>query len=263
MEIRGAELPERSDADRVLRFDSGVIVLDGASSYDRAVPPAARYVDALGSALAHCLDAGAAVPAALAEAIRITAERLGLSRGAAPSSAIAVVQVWPETVEVLVLGDITVVVGSGHGSCELFSDDRMDALALPERTEYRRRLAAGSGYDDTHRALLRGLQRGQRARRNRDHGYWIAEADPVAAAHAVRRSYPRATVEWVVLATDGAHETLAVFDIPWPEIAARSATGLHRLLVRCHDWEADIDPDGRLLPRAKRHDDKAIAVLRP
>lgn len=38
--------------------------------------------------------------------------------------------------------------------------------------------------------------------------------------------------------------------------------GLNRLLSECHRWEAEDDPDGRLLPRAKRHDDKALVVVK-
>jgi hypothetical protein len=38
-------------------------------------------------------------------------------------------------------------------------------------------------------------------------GYWIASADPIAAMHAVILTLPAASLEWIVLPTDGAAET--------------------------------------------------------
>jgi hypothetical protein len=38
------------------------------------------------------------------------------------------------------------------------------------------------------------------------------------------------------------------------------ADHLHRCLEQLHEWEADRDPDGRLLPRSKRHDDKTLVT---
>lgn len=77
------------------------------------------------------------------------------------------------------------------GTHEVQTDDRLDELAIPQADEYRRRLAGGTGYDESHRGLLGELQRAQRARRNREDGYWIAEADPNAAHHARIIDYPR------------------------------------------------------------------------
>nr|WP_139795553.1 hypothetical protein [Nocardia donostiensis] len=48
---------------------------------------------------------------------------------------------------------------------------------------------------------------------------------------------------------------------PGQRIADHSAEELRALLASCTDWEANSDPDGRALPRSKRHDDKTIAVV--
>lgn len=261
MEIAIAELPEQTGEDRALALATGVIVLDGATSHDPGTPPAGRYVDLLGNELAHQLTRTDSLSGALAAAIRSTAGTLELQPNSSPSSTVAIVQVRHDTVEVLVLGDTTVIVGFRNGRNEVVTDDRLNRLTLPESAEYQRRLAEGFGYDEIHRGLLRELQRQQRGHRNRNTGYWIAEADPSAAEHAVLGSYPRDSVGWVIVATDGAHDTLEALGIGWPEIANRTPAGLTDLLNRCHDWEADTDPDGRLLPRAKRHDDKTIAVI--
>src|SRR6202044_553776 len=63
------------------------------------------------------------------------------------------------------LGDSSAVCRSG-GTDTVLTDNRLDRLALPQSRRYRERLAAGSGYDAAHAAILRELQAGQRARRN-------------------------------------------------------------------------------------------------
>ncbi len=47
----------------------------------------------------------------------------------------------------------------------------------------------------------------------------------------------------------------------WQAIAHREATALQSLVGRCHHWEEHDDPEGQRLPRARRHDDKAIASV--
>ncbi|WP_327147856.1 hypothetical protein [Nocardia sp. NBC_01329] len=262
MELAIAELPESAGEDRALASDSGVVVLDGASSHEPGTPPAGRYVDILGSQLVTSLGRADALPEILSGAIRSTVEVLDLRPNSSPSSAVAIVQVRPKTVEVLVLGDTTVVVGFADGRHDVITDNRLNALDIPESSEYRKRLAEGSGYDDIHRGLVGELQRRQRVQRNRIGGYWIAEADPAAAEHAISATYPCESVAWVVVATDGAYDTLEALGVQWPEVAGRSTVGLRALLSRCREWEAETDPAGRILPRAKRHDDKTIAVLR-
>jgi hypothetical protein len=257
-----AQLPERSGEDRALVYETGIVVLDGASSHEPGTPSATGYVDCLIRHLAAGARSVADLSTVLATAIRSTADELDLVSPVRPSSTVAVVRVTADAVEVLVLGDTTVAVGTIDGRCEIVVDDRLNNLDTAQHSVYRRRLAQGYGYDDVHRALLRELQRQQRSRRNLHDGYWIAEADPAAAAHAITARYPRHMIEWVVVATDGARDTFEMLGVGWYDIATLSSGDLRRLLRRCHDWEADTDPDGRSLPRAKRHDDKTIAVLR-
>jgi hypothetical protein len=67
-----------------------------------------------------------------------------------------------------------------------------------------------------------------------------------------------------VLATDGAIDTARHLGLgDWDAIAGSGQAVLSAFLQRCHDWEENDDPDGRQLPRAKQHDDKAIATVRP
>ncbi|MDQ2815127.1 MAG: hypothetical protein M3Z75_25570 [Actinomycetota bacterium] len=67
-----------------------------------------------------------------------------------------------------------------------------------------------------------------------------------------------------MLATDGAIKTARHPGLDdWEAIAGSGQAALSAFLQRCQDWEENDDPDGRQLPRAKRHDDKAIATVRP
>ncbi|MFE1595100.1 hypothetical protein [Nocardia sp. NPDC058705] len=105
------------------------------------------------------------------------------------------------------------------------------------------------------------LQVAERAQRNQPGGYWIAEADPRAARHALHARFPRGELSWIVVDTDGVVDLMPMLGLNWSEVAQMSTPQLRALLDRIHTWEAETDPDGQALPRAKRHDDKTVAVL--
>jgi hypothetical protein len=70
------------------------------------------------------------------------------------------------------------------------------------------------------------------------------------------------TAPWAVIATDGAYELMTQLGInDWGKITAASREDLERLLRQCQDWEDLEDPTGQRLPRAKKHDDKSLAVV--
>ncbi|MEU5761162.1 PP2C family serine/threonine-protein phosphatase [Nocardia sp. NPDC047648] len=263
METVAAQLKAQSAEDRVFTTRAGIIVLDGATSHDPSTPPAQRYVDTLGRELQNRLDTDRHLSAILADSIRCTASALDLRPGQSPSSTVALVRIWDDILEVLVLGDSAVVVGFTDGSHTVMTDDRLTRLGLPESATYKRRLATGSGFDQQHRDLLRRLQCKEHRYRNRPGGFWIAEADPEAAQHAITYTCSLKTVAWAIATTDGAFDTLCALKVPWEHIARNSQDELSELLNQCATWESDADPDGRALPRSKRHDDKTIAVIRP
>jgi hypothetical protein len=266
MRVRTAQLPcPPAGADRVIVTPDAVIVLDGASAFGPAAVSPAAYADCLGTELASAVTAspGAPLPAILAAAISATASALDLRDDHGPSSTVAIARVGDANADLLVLGDSYIAYRSA-GKAAVLTDDRLDRLELPESRRYRDRLAAGSGYDIVHAVTLRDLQAGQRARRNAPGGYWIASANPEAGAHAVTVTVPTASLNWIVLATDGAIETARYLGLDDGEAIADSGQAeLAALLQRCQDWEENDDPDGRQLPRAKRHDDKAIAAICP
>ncbi|MFF4592672.1 hypothetical protein [Amycolatopsis sp. NPDC001319] len=257
-----AQLPASEDSDdKVFVTPNAVVLLDGASAF-RPVPiPPATYASQLGANLRDQLlaEPSGDLRTMLGRAIKETAAGLELTPGRSPSSTVTIAREAGGWVDVLALGDSVAVLPD-----EVITDDRMDALGLEPRRTYRERLAAGGGYDDRHREILRSLQTEQAALRNREGGYWIAEASEGAAQHALIERRRVDEVPWLVLATDGAYDPMRHLGLSdWPQVCAMDSDELHGLLVQCQAWEAKADPSGKALPRAKRHDDKSLVAVLP
>lgn len=261
MRVATAMLPDASSSqDRIFTTPTAVIVLDGASAFVPVEVSPSTYVDTLGRFLVEGLTAEPRIPLTdlLAHAIEESASLLDLSPGASPSSTVAIARLDEYRLDLLVLGDSQIA--TPHG---IYVDDRIARFARPQRAAYRARLAAGHGYDETHRELLRALQTEQARYRNTDGGYWIAEAVPAAADHAIRVQPDIELANWLVLTTDGAYRTMQHLGRDdWSAIAARDYRELEELLSALVYWEDRCDPRGLILPRAKCHDDKAIASVR-
>lgn len=261
MRVTTAQLPPmKESADKIFVAPHAVVMLDGASAFVPVPVPASDYADHLGRLTADALtaDPTANLPDLLAEAIRSTAAHFDLHAVESPSSTVTIARERDNQLDLLVLGDNMVILPD-----EIITDDRMDRLNLEPRRRYRERLAAGHGYDDEHRALLRELQIQQARYRNQSGGFWTAGTDPTAAHHAITSTHARSSVLWVILATDGAYNTMDHLGLTdWSAYAAADADQLASILRRCQQWESDGDRDASALPRAKRHDDKALAAVR-
>jgi hypothetical protein len=255
-------LPDASSSqDRIYTTQDAVIVLDGASAFVPVEVSPSTYVEALGRFLVEGLVADPRIPLTdlLAQAIEESALLLDLRPGSSPSSTVAIARLDDNVLDILVLGDSQIA--TPH---RIYVDDRIASFAQPQRAEYRARLAAGHGYDETHRELLKALQQEQAQHRNVNGGYWIAEAVPDAAHHAITRQSSLDATPWLVLATDGAYRPMRHLGLDaWTDIAVKDDGELQSLVENLDRWESEIDPHGRALPRAKRRDDKAIATLRP
>lgn len=264
MHVEYAQLPPPEEsADRIFITDNAVIVLDGATAFVPVPVSAQTYADHLGSSIVHQLHASPTLDLrdALAQAIRFTAADLGVNSSDSPSATVAVLRERAEEYDVLVLGDTAALWGAA-GTARGLTDERLSRVASPHRERYRKRLRAGHGFDDLHRLALRALQTEQRKFQNVEGGYWIAAANPFAAYKALVTTVPRAQLTWAVIATDGAFNLLEHQGRnDWAQIAGYPSSQLGELLRRLHQWEAVQDPTGRLCPRAKLHDDKAIATL--
>jgi hypothetical protein len=258
MRITAAQLPPRGGDDAIVTTGQAVIMLDGASAFTPMPVPASVYAGHLAQQLAKVMDARPEddLRGTLADSIAATARDLDLRPGKSPSSAVIILRRTGMYVDCLVLGDSLAIL-AGHP----ISDDRLAQIGRQLRGQYRGRLAEGLGYDQEHRRILQELQREQARHRNQPGGYWIAEADPQAAEHALVTQYPADTVPWAVLATDGAYKTMTHLGLAdWSALCQASRQDLADMLQRCQTWEAIEDPDGQKLTRAKRHDDKSLAV---
>lgn len=260
MRVEAAMLPDTSSSqDRIFTTQNAVIVLDGASAFVPVEVSPSTYVDTLGRFLVEGLaaDPHISLTNLLAKAIEESVLLLGLRPGASPSSTVAIARQHDHVVDLLVLGDSQITTPQGP-----YVDDRIAHFAQEQRTSYRARLAEGHGYDETHRDLLKTLQAEQARHRNTDGGYWIAEAVPAAADHAIVAQLDTELAHWLVLATDGAYRTMQHLGLDdWPAIAGRDHVELEKLLSELACWEECYDPRGLALPRAKCHDDKAIASV--
>lgn len=235
-------------------------VVDGATTISHAHPDGADYAETLTAALVR--GANLAVDSLvdlLRYAITRTRDTLHLPGPTAPSAAVALAHLRPSRLDVAVLGDCTAAIGlTDHPDPIVLHDDRLQALAPELRTAYRDRLAAGTGFDAEHAALLTHIRDAEIAARNTPAGYPIAADDPDAAHAALTGEWPRTTVQWLALASDGAANAPR-YATPggWPALVD---TDPAHVITAAHDAET-TDPDGRRWPRSKNHDDKTLVVI--
>jgi len=169
----------------------------------------------------------------------------------------------PRTVEALVLGDSAIAVVLDSGQVENLTDNRLDHIAAEQRRTLRKDLRAGHGFNLRHDETMRALVAEERRRRNTEHGYWIAEADPRAAWHAINRQWPTGFVRHVLIATDGITGAIGISpDLPnWLAVVDLAHRSGPAGVVSAARAAEEADPNGRHWPRSKPHDDKTLAVV--
>ncbi len=259
---------DRPSEDFVAAAPGVVVVLDGLTS-----PPELGtgcrhgtpwYVAQLGTALLGGAGTRPETPLAsvLGDAIAEVAARHGdgcdLTHPGTPSCAVAMLRRSPTgTVEYLVIFD-SVVVLDGPAGLSVSTDHRVDGYA---RDEHRATLTRSIG-SPAHRDAVRALVAAQRPHRNRPDGYWVAAANPAAAAHAVTGTVPPGGVTRAALLTDGASCLVDRYGLAdWRgllDLLDREGPG--GVLDRVRRAE-DGDPVGERWPRYKRSDDATVAYV--
>lgn len=146
----------------------------------------------------------------------------------------------------------------GQGGPLVVSDHRVTQVTRAQRLRMADELASLGPTGRFH-----ALVRAQRSAMNVQGGYWVAAADPKAAAEALTGSVPSARVRLAALLSDGAARVVDDFGVmDWPGLLALlAAEGPEGLIARTRELEHG-DPDRRRWPRGKRHDDATAAVLR-
>lgn len=217
-------------------------VLDGATEQRPGLPSGGWYASRLAERLYDALATEPLVDTGdlMASAIAGLARDERLTPGASPSSTVALARWTPDTVETFVLGD-SPVVAFGPAGVRVVSDLRLARLRAAGRLH-------------TTEAVGR--------LRNRAGGFWVAEADPTAAQHAVRLRWPRGDVDALVLATDGVATGVADYGLfDWRglrDLARRAGPDSVLGAVRAAERS---DADRVRWPRPKRHDDQALVVV--
>ncbi len=247
-----------TNEDRVFLADNAAVVLDGASQPEPSAHDGGWYATVLGQAVAQRLQTQADVNLAdiLRQAIAAVAHQYALSRGG-PSAAIAILRWSSSSTEALVLGDCTVAIQRNAGAISVLTDQRLHSVAK----EVRERSRATSDPEAAD-AAWRELVDQERAARNREGGYWIAESLPDAALYAKTRRWPRGEIVSALVVTDGV--SIGVDDYRRPSSWARAfaiAKGGPADLIRYVTDAEDEDIDRRRWPRHKRHDDKTVCLV--
>lgn len=221
---------------------NAVVLLDGATAAPGDTLSggwyARRLAERIGTELSA--DPSGELDALLGTAIAGVAAEHRLRPRSAPSSTVAMLRWTGDRVDALVLADSPVVVFTGAGT-DVLADTRLA---------------------DLRRAGLLRTRAAVDALRNTRDGFWVAEADPAAAGQALRRSWRRADVAAVVLATDGVSVGVDQYRVlDWPGVLDLGlATGADAVLDVVRTAER-ADPSAARWPRPKRHDDQALAVL--
>jgi len=258
----GLDGQPRPSEDVVVTLPNAVVLLDGATSVLPGQRGGGWYASHLAGHLAGRLTGypGMDLADLLAAAIQAMARENGLVPGESPSSTVAMVRWSEQTVEGLVLADSPVVAVTGAGPLVL-ADDRLTRVPR-SGPGYRARLRDGGGYGEDHLAALRTSATNVGRLRNTEGGFWVAEADPDAAHHAVRATWPRADVRQVLLASDGVScgvDDYGLFD--WPAVVELVAAKGPRAVLDAVRTAEEADQDGSRWPRPKVHDDQALAVV--
>jgi hypothetical protein len=180
-----------------------------------------------------------------------------------PSSMVAILREHDRQVEYLVLGDSILLVETFEGvACHC--DLRLQEVSPEVDKEWQDRLIEGHGYGDpTFRSLLVEQINLERARRNREGGYWVAGHDPEAAFKGLTGVYEPGEVRRAALLSDGLGRAKELFDLydSWDSfLHALAVKGPAACIAEVRAAEA-ADPDGSRHPREYVSDDASGLVV--
>ena len=257
--------------------NDAVWVLDGATTpatVSSCCDKDARwYVERLDAALsaqladAQQVDLRQALSAAISEVRdQHAASCPDPAAGAGPSSTVAIARRDGPWLDLLVLGDSTILLDHSNQISTL-SDARLASVAPELRREIRTALVRGRGFaDPDHERRRARLVEAERRNRNRDGGYWIAADQPQAAEYAVTARHPigrrSPNVRRVLLMSDGvqhAASLLSIYDSDKRFVAAIANDGPETCIRQIRAAEAN-DPAGQRYPRTKLSDDASLIL---
>ncbi|WP_328341671.1 hypothetical protein [Micromonospora sp. NBC_00421] len=254
--------PDGRNEDWAAATATTAVVLDGLSeaSETGCVHGTPWYVHQLGSKLLGLAGSpGRNLAEALAEAVDAVAamhrDSCDLAHPGSPCSTVAMVRQSGDSLEYLVLSDSVVAIDRMHDEPVVVQDKSVEAFASGNAR------AARAGRDKSDKGPLFALISEQQKVRNRASGYWVAQADPTAAEHALTGAVDE--VRGAALLSDGAALLVTDFNaMDWPALLAFAYDhGPAALIAATREFE-DRDPGGVIWPRYKHRDDATAVVCR-
>lgn len=238
------------------------VVLDGATARTSTgcVHGISWYAAHLGAALSEgAHDITRPLPQVLSAGIDRVANlhpSCDLSHEGTPSAAVAMVRIQNDRAEYLALGDVSVVLDTVAGIVTV-SDERVSQTAVAER---RAADMHPIGSPEKADAMVR-MKRAELAVRNRQGGYWIAAADPVAADHSLIGRIAISELRRFAVVTDGAARIVSPFEeLSWEGLLDLAEVESPEAVLRKVRALEASDPLGVRWPRNKRSDDATIAL---
>jgi hypothetical protein len=229
------------------RVDTGCI--HGVSWYAR------QLVNAV---IGHAeLEPQPALRAAIQDVAYRHRETCDLDHPGTPAAMIAIAMLTPSHLRYLVLGDVTLLLGTDGGP-EVVTDRRVRHTALATRAD------ADShpiGSPEKNAALVR-MKRAEIAVRNTPAGYWTATTDPSVVERCIAGSVERRKLRRFAVLTDGATRLVDLFhEFDWSALLdLLASSGPRELLRRTRDLE-NADRLGLKWPRNKLADDATAVYL--
>ena len=171
-----------------------------------------------------------------------------------PSATVAAFRVHQYQVEYLVQCDAAIGIVRREGNTELVTDRLIERVGPLKAERHQELLAAGLAPDAAALAANDWIE----SLRNQPGGFWIPQADPAVAEHAIIGSLPIIEVASVVAMSDGITRAVERLGLHTDaSLVEALATGPSTEVV------ADIraaEADGTQRP-GKQHDDVAVAVM--
>lgn len=187
------------------------VVLDGVTPPpgDGCVHGARWYAETLGAALVRELETGTwGLDRMVADAIRAVTEAhkdtCDVANPLTPGAQVAIVRDAGDHCDYLVLGDAALIWQEALGSIHVVCDNRVDLLPNPPAPVV---LGGVRRYPNEYVATVR----------NQPGGFWVAAADPAAAAHALTGSFATGEGVLAALCSDGLTRLVERFGWSWAD----------------------------------------------
>jgi hypothetical protein len=261
--------PTRPNEDFAAASNTLAVLLDGATLPASVITPcphdARWFTRALGTRL--LTELSAEPPCWIAEGVARAIDAVATDHAKTcevndathPSAAIVILRELPDVYEYYILGDSTLVLDLAGGSIATRTDKRLSKVAVPERE---RATAAKRGTPERD-STLAALVKAERSQRNVRGGYWIASANPDAAAHGRQGHIGRRQLRRAALLSDGAAAVERYGLMDWRSVLdLMDKDGPQAIIQAVRDAE-DSDPQVKRWPRSKVHDDATAVFCAP